>query len=54
MALLTLADPFWTGLQEVLHTPGLPYVSDFTETEKILGVTATPVDEVLAEVLQRA
>ncbi|MEV8632541.1 NAD-dependent epimerase [Streptosporangium sp. NPDC051023] len=53
VALLALTDPFWAELHEVLYTPGLPYVSDFTETEKILGVMPTPVDEVLAEVLQR-
>ncbi|GGS50139.1 NAD-dependent epimerase [Planobispora rosea] len=51
LALLTLTDPFWAELTEVLEAPGLPYVSDFTETEKLLGVTATPVDEVLAELL---
>ncbi|GIH92369.1 NAD-dependent epimerase [Planobispora siamensis] len=51
LALLALTDPFWAELDEVLETPGLPYVSDFTDTEKILGVTATPVDEVLAELL---
>ncbi|GII00735.1 NAD-dependent epimerase [Planobispora takensis] len=51
LALLALTDPFWAELGEVLETPGLPYVSDFTDTEKLLGLTATPVDEVLAELL---
>ncbi|GAA3445981.1 NAD-dependent epimerase [Planomonospora venezuelensis] len=51
LALLALTDPFWAELTEVLEAPGLPYVSDFTETEKLLGVTATPVEEVLAELL---
>ncbi|WP_196467272.1 NAD-dependent epimerase [Planomonospora sp. ID91781] len=51
LALLALTDPLWAEFTEVLETPGLPFVSDFTETEKLLGVTAAPVDEVLAELL---
>nr|BFE79770.1 hypothetical protein GCM10020093_023710 [Planobispora longispora] len=51
LALLSLTGPFWAELTEVLETPGRPYVSDFTETEKLLGVTATPVEEVLAGLL---
>ncbi|MBG0830321.1 NAD-dependent epimerase [Planomonospora sp. ID67723] len=49
LALLALTDPFWAELDEVLEAPGVPYVSDFSETEKVLGVGATPVEEVLAE-----
>lgn len=51
IALLALTDPFWAELHEVLVKPGHPYVVDYTETEKVLGVPATPVDEVLREVL---
>lgn len=51
IALLALTEPFWAEMQEVLVKPGHPFVVDYAETEKVLGVTATAVDEVLAEVV---
>ncbi|GAA2641709.1 Rossmann-fold NAD(P)-binding domain-containing protein [Nonomuraea recticatena] len=54
LALLAFTDPFWAELREVLHTPGLPYVVDYSETEEVLGIKPSPVDEVLAEAVQAA
>ncbi|MGW0483753.1 NAD-dependent epimerase [Nonomuraea sp. NPDC003214] len=51
LTLLALTDPFWAELHEVLAKPGHPFVIDHTETEKILGITATPVDTVLSDLL---
>ncbi|MFE9177657.1 NAD-dependent epimerase [Streptomyces sp. NPDC007126] len=53
LTLLAFTEPFWAELHEVLTKPGRPFVVDYSETEKILGVSATPVDDVLAEVLSR-
>ncbi|MFC4118236.1 NAD-dependent epimerase [Nonomuraea zeae] len=49
LTLLAFTEPFWAELHEVLTKPGHPFVVDFTETEKILGVSASPVDDVLRE-----
>ncbi|MFW6691320.1 NAD-dependent epimerase/dehydratase family protein [Streptomyces sp. MAR4 CNX-425] len=51
IALLSLTEPFWAEMHEVLVKPGHPFVVDWSETEKVLGVTATAVDEVLGEVV---
>ncbi|MGA5036784.1 NAD-dependent epimerase [Streptomyces capoamus] len=51
LTLLAFTEPFWAELHEVLTKPGQPFVVDFSDTEKILGVGATPVDDVLAEVI---
>ncbi|MFI6790849.1 NAD-dependent epimerase/dehydratase family protein [Nonomuraea sp. NPDC050383] len=51
LTLLAFTEPFWAELHEVLTKPGHPFVIDYSETEKILGVSATPVDDVLREVL---
>ncbi|MCM1941932.1 NAD-dependent epimerase [Streptomyces sp. G3] len=53
LTLLAFTEPFWAELHEVLTMPGRPFVVDCSETEKVLGVSATPVDDVLAEVLSR-
>ncbi|WP_249338497.1 NAD-dependent epimerase [Streptomyces sp. V17-9] len=53
LTLLAFTEPFWAELHEVLTMPGRPFVVDYSETEKVLGVSATPVDDVLAEVLSR-
>ncbi|MBT2226647.1 NAD-dependent epimerase/dehydratase family protein [Nonomuraea sp. NEAU-A123] len=51
LTLLAFTEPFWAELHEVLTKPGHPFVIDYSETEKILGVGATPVDDVLQEVI---
>jgi nucleoside-diphosphate-sugar epimerase len=51
LTLLAFTDPFWAEMHEVLTMPGHPFVIDYSETEKILGVDATPVNDVLREVL---
>ncbi|MEU6716044.1 NAD-dependent epimerase/dehydratase family protein [Nonomuraea sp. NPDC046802] len=51
MTLLEHTAPFWGELHEVLITPGRPFVVDYSETEKLLGVAATPVDDVLREMI---
>ncbi|MEO3799930.1 NAD-dependent epimerase [Nonomuraea sp. B1E8] len=51
LTLLALTDPFWAEFHEVLTKPGHPFVVDHSETEKVLGVSATPVDDVLREVI---
>ncbi|MFC8216812.1 NAD-dependent epimerase [Streptomyces sp. NPDC057362] len=51
LTLLAFTEPFWAELHEVLTKPGRPFVVDYSETEKILGVSATPVDDVLGEVM---
>ncbi|GII76458.1 oxidoreductase [Sphaerisporangium rufum] len=51
VALLALTAPFWGELHETLFMPGVPQLSDHSETEAVLGVGATPVDQVLAEML---
>ncbi|MBF8188512.1 NAD-dependent epimerase [Nonomuraea sp. K274] len=51
LTLLAFTAPFWAELHEVLIKPGQPLVVDYAETEKILGVGATPVDDVLHEVI---
>ncbi|MEO3875433.1 NAD-dependent epimerase/dehydratase family protein [Nonomuraea sp. B12E4] len=51
LALLALTEPFWGEMHEVLIKPGHPFVVDYSETEKLLGVSATPVDDVLREVI---
>ncbi|MEW9552640.1 NAD-dependent epimerase [Nonomuraea sp. NPDC050783] len=51
LTLLSLTDPFWAELHEVLFKPGWPMIVDSGETEKVLGVGASPVDEVLRELL---
>ncbi|AKH84280.1 hypothetical protein AA958_21135 [Streptomyces sp. CNQ-509] len=38
-------------MHEALVKPGHPFVVDYSETEKALGVAATVVDEVLREVV---
>lgn len=53
LTLLAFTEPFWAEMHEVLTEPGRPFVVDFSETEKILGVSATPVDDVLGEVMSR-
>ncbi|MFC7826220.1 NAD-dependent epimerase [Streptomyces sp. NPDC057375] len=53
LTLLAFTEPFWAELHEVLTKPGRPFVVDYSETEKILGVSATPVDDVLGEVMTR-
>lgn len=53
LTLLAFTEPFWAEMHEVLTMPGRPFVIDYSETEKILGVSATPVDDVLGEVLSR-
>ncbi|MFD5965785.1 NAD-dependent epimerase [Streptomyces sp. NPDC060311] len=53
LTLLAFTEPFWAEMHEVLAMPGRPFVIDYSETEKILGVSATPVDDVLGEVLSR-
>ncbi|BCB75307.1 NAD-dependent epimerase/dehydratase family protein [Phytohabitans flavus] len=50
LTLLTFTEPFWAEMHEVLTKPGHPFVIDYSETEKILGVSATPVNDVLREV----
>lgn len=51
LTLLGLTEPFWGEMHEVLTKPGHPFVVDYSETEKVLGVSATPVDDVLREVI---
>ncbi|NRQ37208.1 NAD-dependent epimerase [Nonomuraea sp. NN258] len=51
LALLELTAPFWGEMHEVLEKPGHPFVVDWSETEKVLGVRATPVEEVLREMI---
>ncbi|MGW1958368.1 NAD-dependent epimerase [Streptomyces sp. NPDC001920] len=51
LTLLALTEPFWEEMHEVLTKPGHPFVIDYSETEKILGVSATPVNDVLREVI---
>ncbi|MGW6744048.1 NAD-dependent epimerase [Streptomyces sp. NPDC055025] len=51
LTLLAFTDPFWAEMQEVLTKPGNPFVVDHSETEKVLGVSATPADDVLREVI---
>ncbi|SDI52287.1 NAD-dependent epimerase/dehydratase family protein [Nonomuraea jiangxiensis] len=51
LALLALTAPFWAEMHEVLTKPGRPFVVDWSETEKILGVGATPADDVLREMI---
>ncbi|MEV4107077.1 NAD-dependent epimerase [Nonomuraea sp. NPDC049695] len=51
LTLLGFTDPLWGEMHEVLIQPGHPFVVDFSETEKILGVGATPVDDVLRELI---
>ncbi|WP_326797827.1 NAD-dependent epimerase [Streptomyces sp. NBC_01808] len=51
ISLLALTEPFWAEMHEVLVKPGHPFVVDYSETEKVLGVTATAVDDVLGEVM---
>ncbi|MFF0723589.1 NAD-dependent epimerase/dehydratase family protein [Streptomyces sp. NPDC004134] len=51
ISLLALSEPFWAEMHEVLLKPGHPFVVDYSETEKVLGATATAVDEVLREVV---
>ncbi|MFG2463060.1 NAD-dependent epimerase [Streptomyces sp. NPDC048523] len=51
LTLLAFTEPFWAEMREVLVKPGHPFVVDYSETEKILGVGATPVDDVLREVI---
>ncbi|WP_240330543.1 NAD-dependent epimerase [Streptomyces sp. CB09001] len=51
LTMLAFTDPFWAEMHEVLTEPGHPFVVDHSETGKILGVHATPVDDVLGEVV---
>ncbi|KIF73660.1 NAD-dependent epimerase [Streptomyces sp. 150FB] len=51
LTLLAFTEPFWAELHEVLTQPGQPFVIDDSETEKVLGVSATPADDVLREVI---
>ncbi|MFD1931810.1 NAD-dependent epimerase [Nonomuraea mangrovi] len=51
IALLSLTAPFWSELNEVLVKPGHPFVVDYSETEEVLGVKPSSVDDVLAEVV---
>ncbi|MEV4363376.1 NAD-dependent epimerase [Nonomuraea sp. NPDC049625] len=51
LTLLGITDPLWGEMHEVLTKPGHPLVLDFSETEKILGVGATPVDDVLRQLI---
>jgi nucleoside-diphosphate-sugar epimerase len=51
LTLLAFTEPLWAEMHEVLTKPGHPFVIDYSETEKILGVSATPVDDVLREVI---
>ncbi|WP_211226892.1 NAD-dependent epimerase [Amycolatopsis benzoatilytica] len=51
LTLLAFTDPFWGEMHEVLTKPGNPFVVDYSETEKILGVTATPSRDVLRELI---
>ncbi|WP_234047982.1 Rossmann-fold NAD(P)-binding domain-containing protein [Streptomyces liliifuscus] len=51
LTLLAFTEPFWAEMHEVLTKPGHPFVIDYSETEKILGVSATPVNDVLREVI---
>lgn len=51
LTLLAFIEPFWAEMHEVLTKPGHPFVIDYAETEKILGVSVTPVNDVLREVI---
>lgn len=51
ISLLALTNPFWYEMLEPLHAPGLPYVSDFSDTTEVLGLHATPIDAVLSDQL---
>ncbi|GAA3232003.1 NAD-dependent epimerase/dehydratase family protein [Nonomuraea helvata] len=51
LTLLGFTDPLWGEMHEALIKPGHPFVVDFSETEKVLGVSATPVDDVLRELI---
>ncbi|MFD8425998.1 NAD-dependent epimerase [Streptomyces coelicoflavus] len=53
LTLLAFTEPFWAEIHEVLTEPGRPFVIDYAETERILGVSATPVDDVLGQVIGR-
>lgn len=53
LTLLAFTEPFWAEMHEVLTKPGHPFVIDYSETEKILGVSATPANDVLREVIQK-
>jgi hypothetical protein len=51
LTLLAFTEPFWAEMHEVLTKPGHPFVIDYSETEKILGVSATPANDALREVI---
>jgi nucleoside-diphosphate-sugar epimerase len=51
LTLLAFIEPFWAEMHELLTKPGHPFVIDYSETEKILGVSVTPVNDVLREVI---
>ncbi|KPI03997.1 hypothetical protein OK074_4776 [Actinobacteria bacterium OK074] len=51
LTLLAFTEPFWAEMHEVLTKPGEPFVVDYSETEKTFGVSATPVNDVLREVI---
>ncbi|WP_328980361.1 NAD-dependent epimerase/dehydratase family protein [Streptomyces canus] len=53
LTLLAFTEPFWAEMHEVLTKPGHPFVIDYSETEKILGVSATSANDVLREVIQK-
>jgi hypothetical protein len=48
------ADPIVAELEEMLYLDENPFVLDATETEHRFGITATPIDDVLAESLTDA
>ncbi|MDQ1064968.1 NAD-dependent epimerase [Streptomyces canus] len=51
LTLLAFTEPFWAEMHEVLTKPGHPFVIDYSETEKVFGVSATPANDVLREVI---
>ena len=51
LTLLGLTDPFWPELFETRFMDTGRFVVDARHTERTLGVAASPLDEVLAEML---
>ncbi|URN05488.1 hypothetical protein LUW74_20675 [Actinomadura madurae] len=53
LTLLDLGDPFWTVLWETYHMSHRPFTVDATQMETTFGVAASPLDDVLKEMLTR-
>ncbi|MFD0688888.1 NAD-dependent epimerase [Actinomadura fibrosa] len=51
LTLLGLGDPFWNELFETYHMSHRPFTVDSSRLETTFGVTASPLDTVLKEIL---